>query len=213
MNFTDVDINDVSVMYTPSKHLSFVSQSKSIINGRYVLIIGCNRWEKNCYRSILAIEKLLHEGKLQDYQVVCIGKIPSIIKKRIKNIQRYVLLDYVAPEVLESLYQYCDIFLYTSLNEGFGMPPLEAMAYGKTCVVSAVCSLPSIYGDSVYYCNPYDVMEIANRILWALHEKIDNVKIYEQVAKIKERQTTDIKRLCNFIVSKGLSEGNGNAYI
>ena len=109
-------------------------------------------------------------------------------------------MDYVDIDKLESLYKYCDLFLYASLNEGFGMPPLEAMKYGKTCIVSGVCSLPEICGDAVYYVNPYDINEIASRILNAAMVKITPNKVITQYSKIHERQENDLDKLCEFII-------------
>ena len=90
--------------------------------------------------------------------------------------------------------------MFPSINEGFGMPPLEAMRYGKTCIVSAVCSLTEIYGDAVYYFNPYDLSEIRNRILMASEQKIDKKKVLDQFEKIVNKQNEDLRKICDFII-------------
>ncbi len=126
------------------------------------------------------------------------GKIAEIIHRQ----ERYVCLGYVEAGILENLYRYCDLFLYPSLNEGFGMPPLEAMKYGKTCIVSGVTSLPEICGDAVYYCNPYDIDEIKNRLLMAAEQKISAEKIENHLRGIRSRQDADLKALCEYITGR-----------
>ncbi len=76
---------------------------------------------------------------------------------------------------------------------------MEAMKYGKTCVISAICSLPEVYGESVYYCNPYDIMEIQNRILQAIENKISLDCIKQRLDYLNNRQKIDMVRLCNMI--------------
>ena len=103
---------------------------------------------------------------------------------------------------MEQLYAGCRIFLYPTLNEGFGYPPLEAMRYGKTCVVSAVCSLPEICGDAVYYINPYDIGEISTRILEAIDAPMDYEMVLQRYEKILQRQENDLDNLVE-LIAKG----------
>lgn len=192
------------MLYVPAKHIEMkneVEEEKVVNLGKYVLLIGVNRWEKNSYRAIEAIENLFKNNLLQEYKIVTIGKMPKKIYKIIKNKDRYVNYDYVETEILELLYKNCDIFFYPSLNEGFGLPPLEAMKYGKTCVVSGICSLPELYGDVVYYINPYDINEMCTRILNATKEKKDYNLVINQQKKIFEQQEKDLERLCEYIIN------------
>ena len=53
------------------------------------------------------------------------------------------------------------LFIYPSLYEGFGIPPLEAMAFGCPTIVSNITSLPEVCGDAAYYVDPYDINDIA----------------------------------------------------
>lgn len=201
--FPTVEQDKIKVFYAPAKH---VPENESAVNeeihvyGKYILLIGVDRWEKNAVRAIAAIEGLFSNNQLQDYKVVTVGGLPEKIQKKLRHRERYIIHGYVEPQFLQSLYKYCDFFIYPSLNEGFGLPPLEAMRYGKTCIVSAVCSLPEICGDAVYYVNPYDVNEIRNRILNAVYEKIDKKQIVDQYSKIYEKQEKDLKELVKYII-------------
>ena len=82
------------------------------------------------------------------------------------------------------------------------MPPLEAMRYGKTCIVSGVCSLPEVCGDVVYYCNPYDIEEIQNRILMSCEKKIEQEKVLSHFLNMVERQNTDLIGFCYYILGR-----------
>ena len=199
--FPELEINP-SVFYTPNKFVDNCRIGDALVEGKYILMLGCNRWEKNGYRNILAIENLKRQGQLLEYKIVTVGKIPPRISKIINGKDYYIQFGYVPAEDLENLYYFCDLFLFTSLNEGFGMPPLEAMKYGKTCIVSGVCSLPEVCGDAVYYCNPYDVQEIQNRLIMGSEKKIKADHVLNQVKKIRQRQDADLDKLCYLIMNK-----------
>ncbi len=70
-------------------------------------------------------------------------------------------LDYVDDAELPALFAACDAFVFPSLYEGFGLPPLEAMACGAPVVSSNVSSLPEILGDAAIFVDPREVGEIA----------------------------------------------------
>lgn len=187
--------------YTPQKVVYTNEIEHSDINEKFILLISCNRFEKNSYRAIVAINKLFEKKQLSDYKVVTVGKLSNSTKRNIKYKDKFIHFEYVSTAKLEGLYADCDLFLYPTLNEGFGMPPLEAMKYGKTCVVSGICSVPEICGDAVYYINPYDINEIQTRILLASENKIPQKKIKERLNLIKTKQNNDLTALCKLITS------------
>lgn len=199
-NFFPSMSKSIECFYTPQKIVTNLSIEQYEIADKFILLISCDRFEKNSYRAIMALDSLFDKGLLANYKVVTVGKLPNGIYRSIVNIERFIQLDYVSTEKLESLYANCDFFLYPTLNEGFGMPPLEAMKYGKTCVVSAICSVPEICGDVVYYINPYDICEIQNRILMAAEKKISKEKIENHLTEIYNRQKMDLENLCRYIL-------------
>lgn len=78
--------------------------------------------------------------------------------------ERIVFTGYLSDEELIQYYNRAKVFLYPSLFEGFGIPPMEAQKCGCPAIVSEVTCLPEVYGDSVLYCNPFEVDSIKNSI-------------------------------------------------
>lgn len=197
--FPDYPKDRLKVFYSPMKYIESIKENKKIA-GKIILMVSVNRYEKNAYRALKAMDDLFGADQLQEYKVVTTGVIPKSIENRLKNKDRFISRGYVEPNELEELYQSCDVFVYPTKNEGFGYPPLEAMKYGKTCVVSACTSLPEICGDAVYYVNPYDIKEMKTRILQAVDKKIPKEKIERNLKRVNARQEADLKALCDLIV-------------
>ncbi len=84
---------------------------------------------------------------------------------------RVAVLGHVPTGRLPVLYQTADVFLFPSLEEGFGLPVLEAMAHGLPVAASRASSLPEVGGDAVLYVDPHDPRDIAERILQAAEDK------------------------------------------
>lgn len=81
------------------------------------------------------------------------------------------------PEELQKLYLNAKAFIFPSLYESFGIPPLEAQECGCPIVISNTTALPEIYKDSALYFNPYDTNDIANKIITLL----DNVGLQKEL--------------------------------
>ncbi len=75
---------------------------------------------------------------------------------------RVHFLGYLSDETLEAVWQGCLFLTFPSLYEGFGIPIVEAMAFGKPVLCSTAGSLPEVGGDAVLYFNPLDPLEIAD---------------------------------------------------
>lgn len=200
-NYYPEAVSKSIVIYSPAKYIDVASTvaKPAMIKGKYILLISVNRFEKNSFRALIALEELFEREELREYKVVAVGNLPQKIRKKLKHLDKYVFLDYVESGELENLYCYCDFFVYPTLSEGFGTPPLEAMKYGKTCCVSAVTSLPEVCGDSVYYFNPYDIDEIKNRILMAVDCKIERSVVLSHFEKMKVLQDDALTKVARFV--------------
>lgn len=80
-------------------------------------------------------------------------------------------LDFVPDDDLSALFSACDAFVFPSLYEGFGLPPLEAMACGAPVICSNASSLPEVVGDAALLVDPRDIGEIANAIARVLTDR------------------------------------------
>ncbi len=93
---------------------------------------------------------------------------------------RTVFVNSVSDADLPLLYNAADLFLFPSLYEGFGLPPLEAMACGTPVITSNACSLPEVVGDAGIMVDPGDVAMLAEQIEAVLN---DQTKIKDMSAK------------------------------
>lgn len=73
----------------------------------------------------------------------------------IETPQNVIFTGYITDEEIKTLYRKCIALIQPSLYEGFGLPPLEALAVGGKAIVSKASCLPEIYGEAVYYIDPY----------------------------------------------------------
>ncbi|HIP33252.1 MAG TPA: glycosyltransferase family 1 protein [Bacteroidia bacterium] len=145
----------------------------SIKKENYILAVSSLDPRKNFKNLMLAFKEL----NLRNYRLVIVGSENKVfsnvkIKNLIKEIPNVEFTGYVSDDRLVKLYQKAKLFVYPSLYEGFGLPPLEAMACGTPVVVSNVASLPEVCGDAAYYVNPYDVKNIARGIETVLKDEI-----------------------------------------
>ncbi len=139
------------------------------IAGRYILYLGTIEPRKNLLRLIQAYRLLLH-AQLDVPRLVLAGakgwQCSRILRaaKPLCDCGQIVLTDYIPPEDLAALYSGAECFVFPSLYEGFGMPPLEAMACGTPVVCSRAASLPEVVGKAALQFDPYSVRQMADAI-------------------------------------------------
>jgi glycosyltransferase involved in cell wall biosynthesis len=182
------------------------------INYPFLLYAGRISPHKNVVRIIEAFSALKaeldKEGRYPDLKLIIIGdelsKNPdlrrTVIRGGVQNDVRF--LGFVPIEVLRIFYDAAKVFVFPSLYEGFGLPPLEAMAHGTPVLASNTSSLPEVVGKAAVLVNPENVFEIMralHRVLLdqALREKLKR-RSYDQAKKfswdISARQILDVYR-------------------
>jgi glycosyltransferase involved in cell wall biosynthesis len=129
-----------------------------------VLTVGAIQTRKNTLNAVRALAKLPARYKLvlaggNGYG--CEAIYEFIRSEHLES--RVKVLGYVTPERLPILYQAASVFLFPSLEEGFGLPVLEAMAHEVPVVASSTSSLPEVGGDAALYVNPRDPADIAEK--------------------------------------------------
>jgi glycosyltransferase involved in cell wall biosynthesis len=144
------------------------------VNYPFLLYAGRISPHKNVVRIIEAFSTLKAElekdGQFPDLKLIIIGDKLSehpdlrraVIKSRAQNDVRF--LGFVPIGVLRIFYDLAKIFVFPSLYEGFGLPPLEAMAHGTPVVTSNTSSIPEVVGDAAVMVNPENVFEIAHAL-------------------------------------------------
>lgn len=195
----------ISVCYSPST--VNVADNRDIQSRprEHYLIISANRWIKNAYRAVQALDYLYSNGMITRPTVILGIKKDSSILKKATNKDKFICKGYVSEVELDECYYSAFALLYPTLNEGFGYPPLEAMKYGVPVVASSFASIQEVCGDAVMYTNPYSHMEIANRILQlndkAIYTRLEK-KGLERFALVLEKQKSDLRKLVQDIISQ-----------
>lgn len=139
------------------------------IDGEYILYVGGFSPRKNIVGLIEAFSKFKSKYK-KDVKLVIAGKQGksyAIYKKRSQdlNIEDSVLFPGFIPiEHLPVLYNASELLVYPSFYEGFGLPPIEAMACGTPVITSNVTSIPEVIEDCAVFINPHDVDELSKAI-------------------------------------------------
>jgi glycosyltransferase involved in cell wall biosynthesis len=127
----------------------------------YLLYVGSHKPHKNLPRLLSAYAAA---GVCNDVSFVLTGYPSAELQSQVKalRIQEHVRFLRIADnDSLAQLYRGAAGLLFPSLYEGFGLPPLEAMACGTPVMTSNVCSLPEVVGDAAVLVNPLDIDAIA----------------------------------------------------
>ncbi len=140
------------------------------VNCPFLLYAGRISPHKNVVRIIEAFAalkgELNKEGRFEDLKLIIIGdevsKHPDLRRAAVKGgVQNDVrFLGFVPIDVLRIFYDQAKIFVFPSLYEGFGLPPLEAMAHATPVVTSNTSSVPEVVGNAAVMVNPENVFEI-----------------------------------------------------
>jgi len=191
----------------------------------FLLYAGRISPHKNVGRMIEAFSALKTELEkdqaFPDLKLIIIGDDLSgnpdlrrtVIRSGVQNDVRF--LGFVPVEVLRTFYDQAKIFVFPSLYEGFGLPPLEAMAHGTPVVTSNVSSLPEVVGDAAVLVHPENVFEIMR----ALHRVLLDQPLRERMKQRSVCQAakfsweTSVRRIAQVyrevLEAKSISESRG----
>jgi glycosyltransferase involved in cell wall biosynthesis len=139
------------------------------IESDYILYIGNLMPHKNVSSLIKAYSELSEDIK-NKYKLVIGGSKNWTYRQLVKLVDRLGLVNnviftgFIFNDDLIYLYNAASLFVFPSFKEGFGLPPLEAMACGVPVIASNVTSLPEVIGDAGILVNPYNIQELAKAI-------------------------------------------------
>ena len=149
---------------------------KYLLPGRFILFVGNLEPTKNIVRLIDAFFKLKTERHIE-HSLVIVGKKRWGYKDIFERAQKssygneIIFTGYVLAEDLPAIYNLAELFVFPSMYEGFGLPPLEAMACGVPVITSNRGSLPEAGGDAAITVGPDNTAELAAAIFRVLTDK------------------------------------------
>ncbi len=161
-------------------------KDKNKISERFILYLGAIEPRKNVSGLIEAYDLMRDRHfPLTEYQLVLAGasgwKNKHIYRKAAASLYRddILFLGYVSRTERDWLYSNASLFVYPSYYEGFGFPPLEAMAHGLATITSDVSSLPEVTGAAALIVNPYSTLDLAR----AMETLLLDTKLRESYAQ------------------------------
>lgn len=178
MEFTKVPEEKIRVIpEAPRKEFRRIEDAEMIkkikrkynLNQKYILSVCTLEPRKNLKNLIRSFSQLKDDMK-KEYSLVIVGKkgwLYNEIFEEIKNLKlhdRVKIIGYVPENHVPVLMNGAEVFVYPSIYEGFGLPPLEAMACGIPVISSNSSSLPEVIGDAGILFNPYDTDELTEKL-------------------------------------------------
>jgi len=158
---------------------------------KFILAVGTLEPRKNFGTLIKSF--VLIKAKLPDSKLVIVGKKGwkySHIEEKLKEFKLQddvIFPGYLEDEDLKKMYTLATVFVFPSLYEGFGIPPLEAMACGCPVVSSNVASLPEVVGDAGILIEPKNARKIADSVVSLIeNDQIRNMLIERGLRRVEK---------------------------
>jgi glycosyltransferase involved in cell wall biosynthesis len=166
-------------------------------NRKYILYVGTLDRRKNIDRLIMAYEKLPAHIK-SELALIIAGSSPAYkgsdythqLRSMIKSsaLEKNILLTgSVAQFTLKKLYQEADFLIQPSIDEGFGLPIVEALHFGLPFAAANNTAMPEIGGDAGIYFDPFDVQKITETIIQLYHNDTLKKELIQNGKKLKEQ--------------------------
>jgi len=152
---------------------------------KFILYLGTLEPRKNIVGIIRAYNLLRRNNKFNEYKLVLAGSKGWLFAKIFREAKKSPYTQdiiFTGPILRNNriyLYNLASIFLYPSFLEGFGLPPLEAMACGLPIITSNRSSLPSVVADAAIMVDPYRIGDIT----WAIEEILGDKNLYRELKK------------------------------
>ena len=186
--YTGINPNKIQVIgEAPKTIATLISQNettaivKQILNLDYILHVGTLEKRKNLLALIQAF-KIVRENGFPNLKLVLVGKASNkitlddsraikdaIMQQQLTN--DVILTDYLCDAEVQQLYQKAKLYVFPSINEGFGIPVLEAFKYQVPVVIANNTCLPEVAGQGAKSFNPFSVQDMANAISTLLNDE------------------------------------------
>ena len=187
---THLAAEDIYFPQNKEKCREFI-KAKYGIEDKFILYVGGFSPRKNIKGLIQAFSKIKLKLK-ENYKLVILGKKGRSyydyrdLAYNLGIKDDVVFTGYVPVEELPVFYNASSMLCYPSFYEGFGLPPLEAMACGTPVIASDITSIPEVLGEDALYINPYDIDDIAEKLFML----VDDEKLRTRLAFNGLRRST-----------------------
>ena len=171
------------------------------IENEFILFVGTVEPRKNLLTLVRAFEQILRQTSRRP-QLVVVGAEGWLMEELFAFIKqssigdRLLLTGYLDDDDLRALYSSCTVFVYPSIYEGFGLPPLEAMACGAPVIASNIATFQETLGSAAQLIEPSDVEALARSIVEILDDEDRRRALsrrgLEQAAKFSWERTAQL---------------------
>ena len=182
VRFTHCQEEKIHLIYNGTNKSNNIAQECSPYPRPYLLFVGNVKPNKNLVNLIRSFEIVKN---IIPHDLVIVGKKEGFItgdeyvfKKAAELGSRIRFTGYIDDATLIQYYRHATALVFPSIYEGFGLPPLEAMACDCPVIVSNKASLPEVCGDAALYCDPFNCEDITTKIL----DIINDQKLRETLA-------------------------------
>lgn len=172
--YISIKESKIHVFHEGKEHIEHKNSDFTIFKEKhlerpYLLAVGSMDPRKNFKNLVLAFQEIRNNP----FDIVVAGGTnPKVFRDSNTDFPSNVkYLGYVSDEQLKALYERAYCFIFPSFYEGFGLPPLEAMACGCPVITSNTSSLVEVCEDAALYCNPYDVNDISEKINYLIQNE------------------------------------------
>jgi glycosyltransferase involved in cell wall biosynthesis len=198
--FAKINPRKIAVIYEAADRIKAPAKPVSRLAGKqFIMYVGRALPHKNLGRLVEAYSLLRNNHP--ELMLVFVGKTDANYKKISALVSdrrlahSIIFTDFIEEGELRWLYENTAAYVFPSLSEGFGLPPLEAMAHGAPVISSNASCLPEINGKAAHYFDPVDINDIARAIDDVLNNKVSRANLvssgHSQLAKYSWRKTAE----------------------
>ena len=220
IKYLDCGDKNINVYYTPERIMhKNISIDRDSIFEKYgikpkkffMLMAGC-RWTKNNAIVLKTLDNMFGNPRynmfLDNFKVVLLGvdsRNLDFYHRELTQIDRFIFDGYVDDVTLDVLYKEAYLFVFPSILEGFGLPPIEAMKRKTLCACTTAMSIPEVCGDAAIYFDPYDSNSIEQAIIRSFDKKLKVIlesNMEKRLLSLAKKREDDLKEIILDIVSK-----------
>lgn len=201
---------NINIFKTPFADYGAAIERNNIKDDYFLLVSG-NRMVKNILRALIAFDRMAVSGNFINKRVIVTG-IDSLcfFKYKFKHPELIETLGYVSGEKLQDLYRHAYAFVFPSLYEGFGIPPLEAMRVGTPVLAAFGSAIPEICGNAALYFNPFSIKEMQIQMATIindqnLYRELQN-KGYDNYSRLKVSTDQDLDEYIDYVMEVDKNE-------